>query len=251
MSSAFKFTSSETLKLIIGNKSLRFTRADAFNDINELSPFIVPLDWVEITELAKTNFAAAKQLGIVAFQRICSSLYISCFSRSYTAPESQLMWAHYGDYHRGVCIEVDFDFLRQLDPSSRYCPVAVTYVDSLLDERNRRNPTSVDLPLFIATYKGRVWAYEDEVRVVIETESFDKSRFTVSLDKRAIDVAFDPRAIRKVIFGIKCDPAEIHKVVCGFLDLGHTPQYAKLDIDPLTLATVEQPLQCRPSGASA
>jgi len=242
MSSAFKFTSSETLGLILDNKTLRFTRADAFNDIYELSPFIVPLDWVEITELAKTNFAAAKHLSIVAFQRICSSLYISCFSRSYTAPESQLMWAHYGNHHKGVCIEVDFDFLRRLDPSSRYCPVAVTYVDSLLEERNRRSPTSEDLPLFIATYKGKVWAYEDEVRVVIETESFDKSRFTVSSDKRAIDVAFDARAIRKVIFGLKCDPAEIHKIVCGFLDAGHTPQYVKLDIDPLTLAAVEKPI---------
>jgi hypothetical protein len=228
--------------LIAKNRTLRFTRADALNDAFELSPFIVPLNWLEITELAKTNLPAAKALSNEAFRRICASLYITCFSRSCSSPESQLMWAHYGDSHKGVAIEVDFEFLRKQDPGCGYFPVGVTYVNSLLEERNRRSPASEDLALFIATYKDRVWAYEDEVRVVIETESFDKARFKPVPGDRYVDVNFNPAGIRKVVFGLKSDPREIHEVMADFLPTGHSPEFVRLDLDPLTLKVLEKPI---------
>jgi hypothetical protein len=242
LSSAYKFTSCETLRLIVQNGTLRFTRADALNDIFEMSPFIIPLEWAELTEIAKTNFPLVREISRVAFDRICSSLYVTCFSKTYSAPEAQLMWAHYGNSHKGVCIEVNFDLLRQDDPERRFSPVAVTYVDSLLLERNQRTPASEDLPLFIATYKNQVWAYEDEVRVVMETESLDKTRYKAAADQLSVDVVFNPKAICKVIFGLKSTVAEIRQIVSAFKNIDHSPTFVRLDLDPLTLKVVEKSL---------
>jgi hypothetical protein len=242
LASAYKYTSCETLRLIVQNQTLRFTRADALNDIFEMSPFILPLDWVELTELAKSNFKLARNISNLAYDRICSSLFVTCFCKSYTTTESQLMWAHYGNSHKGVCIEVDFKLLGADETGRRYRPVAVTYVDSLLIERNLRAPSSEDLPLFITTYKNKVWAYEDEVRVVLETESLDKTQYVAVPEKLSIDVAFNPVAIRKVIFGLKSQPKEIHNVVSAFGSMSISPCFVRLDIDPLTLKIVEIPL---------
>ncbi len=241
-SSAYKFTSCATLSLICKHRTLRFTRADALNDAFELSPFIIPLDWEDLTKLAKTNFPAAKKISDLAFRQVCSSLYITCFSKTCSTPESQLMWAHYGDSHKGVAVEVDFEFLRRADPASGYFPVCVTYAESLLNERNRRTIDSEDLPLFIATYKHRVWSYEDEVRVVIETESFDKGHFKFVPGDRYADVNFNPLGIRKVVFGLKSDFDEISRIMTEFKKAGYSPTFVRLTLDPLTLNVFEAPL---------
>ncbi len=242
MTSAYKYLTCATLKLIAENQTLRFTRADALNDLYELSPFLLPLNWDELTELSKTNLPAARAVANQAFQKICSSLYLTCFSRSYSTPQAELMWVHYANNHTGVCIEVDFEMIRRNEPESRYCPVGINYVDSLLDERNRRSPNSEDLPLFIATTKSRIWEYEDEVRVVMEEESLDSALYTKSDDEKSIDVAFDPKSISKVIFGLRCNPKDIFEVTMQFRSLGLSPTLVRLDIEPLTLRVVEKPL---------
>lgn len=149
---AYKYCSAATLPLIVRGGRLQFSRADTFNDAFELSPFLIPLDWGEIAQLAETDMAAAKQLVNMAFIKVCSSLYISCFSKNYIGPASQLMWAHYAASHRGVCFCIDFSILNGDSGSKGYYPVEVQYSKSLVDERNGRTKDSPDLGLFIAAY---------------------------------------------------------------------------------------------------
>ena len=237
---AYKFCSTDVLALIVENRTIRFSRADTLNDAFELSPFLMPLDWVEIIQLSKTNMEAARALASHAFQKVCSSLYVTCFSRSYLSDEAQLMWAHYADSHRGVCFCVDFSE-REGDMSSEgYYPVKVRYAESLLEERNSRTPTSNDLGMLIGATKPSVWSYEDEVRVVIESDSFDQTRFTKLNDDTAIDVQFSPQNIKKVVFGLHTRKEDVAHIAKVFSDVDDVPVFTKLDIEPLTLKVVEK-----------
>lgn len=239
---AYKFCAAATLPLIVRNRKLRFSRADTFNDAFELSPFLMPLNWDEIVELKKTQPDAANALVATAFQRVCSSLYITCFSKNYLTPASQLMWAHYGANHAGVCICVDFSDLRSKGSSDGFYPVQVHYSESLLEERQRRSPVSPDLGMLIGATKSKVWAYEEEVRLVIEADSFDSTKFNKSADSKTIDVVFNPECISKVIFGLKSSTEDIKNVIESFCDVGHAPLFTRLDLDPLTLEVVEKDL---------
>jgi len=242
---AYKFCSASTLPLIVRNGRLRFSRADTFNDAFELSPFLIPLDWPEMVTLSETNMNVAKELANTAFQKVCSSLYITCFSKSYMAPSSQLMWAHYASNHQGVCFCVDFSILNRDDLSKGYYPVEVQYSPSLVQERNKRSQTSPDLGLLIGATKSDVWSYEEEVRVVIETDFFDSTKFTKVCDGRNIDVVFNPECITKVIFGLKSSSSDMKSVVESFCVVGHIPDFTRLDLDPLTLNVVEKDLGLR------
>lgn|GEM_PF-1589287 len=239
---AYKFCAAATLPLIVRNRRLRFSRADTFNDAFELSPFLMPLNWHEIVELKKTQPEAANALVATAFQRVCSTLYITCFSKNYLTPASQLMWAHYGANHTGVCICIDFSDLRSKGSSEGFYPVQVQYSDSLFEERQRRCPTSPDLGMLIGATKSKVWAYEEEVRLVIEADSFDSTKFTRSDDSKSIDVVFNPECISKVIFGLKSSTEDIKNVVESFCDVGYAPFFTRLDLDPLTLDVIEKDL---------
>lgn len=237
---AYKFCNASTLPLIVRGSRLRFSRADTFNDAFELSPYLIPLDWTEISKLGETNMDAAKALASHAFQRVCSSLYISCFSKNYMSPESQLMWAHYGNNHKGVCFCVDFSVLQNDANLKSYYPVEVQYANSLVAERNRRNQNSPDIGMLLGATKSSVWSYEEEVRVVVESDSFDSTKFEVADGGKSIDVVFNPQCITKVIFGMKSSTSDIEEIAKSFCDIGHIPEFTRLDLEPLSLEVVER-----------
>ncbi|MFA7404855.1 MAG: DUF2971 domain-containing protein [Pelobacteraceae bacterium] len=103
--------------------------------------------WSEILE------KQSRRLGIV------------CLSEK---PDDILMWAHYGDSHRGFCLEFDSDVLKK----SYYCsrvryrkeyPTFTEFVRSDLEEMART---------FVLT-KSNHWKYEKEVRLLRNAETED------------------------------------------------------------------------------
>ena len=96
--------------------------------------------------------------------------------------------------------------------------------------------------MLIGATKSKVWAYEEEVRLVIEADSFNSEKFNRSADSKSIDVVFNPECISKVVFGLKSSTEHIDSVVESFCDVGHAPLFTRLDLDPLTLAVVERDL---------
>ena len=97
-------------------------------------------------------------------------LRASCFS---TKNDSILMWSHYADNHRGLCIGYDFN---KLDSSEllRSLIFPVSYIDnpanlSFLtdDENNEMCSSLVDATMVISSLcKSKLWAYENEWRVL-------------------------------------------------------------------------------------
>jgi hypothetical protein len=71
-------------------------------------------------------------------------------------PASNLMWSHYADAHRGICIEFDFALLRVI------CPLPVTYSDERPSFNMIKDITALTECAFLR--KSAEWSYEQEWR---------------------------------------------------------------------------------------
>ena len=83
---------------------------------------------------------------------------VLCFTTGWTDP---LMWSHYGDRHRGICLgfQVDESILKKVN----YSPKRLTLVSR--GSENHSTPPELVKDLLLTTKFAR-WKYEAEVRVV-------------------------------------------------------------------------------------
>ncbi|WP_421345656.1 DUF2971 domain-containing protein [Aeromonas veronii] len=88
-----------------------------------------------------------------------------------------LMWSHYADEHRGICIGYQKDFLTKLPKKitdehniANYKPIKVNYNNKrplyFKDEQNKSNEIKVNT-LRQLTSKGDDWIYEKEHRCIV------------------------------------------------------------------------------------
>ena len=108
------------------------------------------------------------ELGVIWGQILANQsrkLGIVCLSEQ---PDDILMWAHYGNSHRGFCLEFDAEVLRKYCYCSR-----VRYLKHYptFSEFVRADPEEC-ARTFVLT-KSNHWEYEKEVRLVINTETED------------------------------------------------------------------------------
>lgn len=97
-----------------------------------------------------------------SFARFMDESAVCCFSKK---PDSLLMWAHYGDCHRGV----NLIFSEIFDPSKKIAPF-VAYDVIYSDERPVVDVTkfggNIDAMKASVLTKGSDWAYEEEKRML-------------------------------------------------------------------------------------
>lgn len=123
-------------------------------------------------------------------ERMCNS-YISCLS---TSSRNPLLWAHYGDNHRGFCIRYHFEKLVASLPLRFHDEVNYTDVPmNFLDIVSNNIKEQVDRLL---VQKSKHWNYEEEYRLVLE------KRRTKLLEKHSTQ-SFNPEAVDMVLFGLK------------------------------------------------
>lgn len=228
LAKAFRFISFEGLFSTIEFETLRFSRADTFNDPLDNSPFLMNIEWDKISKLPPNVYHYLYQR---AFHQALGSLYICCFSKTYTSKKSYLMWSHYGQSHSQVCFEIDFS-------KHRYCggPSRVNYVENLAEERAKYRINSDGLGLFLVTTKSNLWEYEQEVRLVIESSlNAQTAKFKKTNQEKNLDVPFDIKMISKVIFGLKASKENVYKTIKLFKEKDHDPTFEKMIIDPTTL----------------
>ena len=125
------------------------------------------------------------------------------------------MWSHYGDNHRGICLE--FDTSVRLFGSARkvqYCRDYPALTVHVLD------PESVFKTILT---KSDVWSYEDEFRIVgVE----NAGGLPIQLDGEYLPLE---NALTGIILGCEADQARVLKFFKG-----HSPDL------PLSLAVREQ-----------
>ena len=96
--------------------------------------------------------------------------YVCCFSRGNTAT---LMWAHYADSNKGICIEYEFgklpsdNLLRQSLFPIVYTDFPIDVSDLLEDKENAVYQYPLDAALLCsALNKASIWKYEKEWRLI-------------------------------------------------------------------------------------
>lgn len=98
------------------------------------------------------------------FESMRSNMGIACLSEF---DNSLLMWAHYADNHRGICVEYD---LMEINKQLNFTPVPIIYSNDRVCF-NDLNPETAEndmLALFLRsiTSKSEDWSYEHEWRII-------------------------------------------------------------------------------------
>lgn len=228
---AYRFLGFEGLHKTIETGKLRFTNPLQFNDPIDNSPYLVSFNWKEWIDLGLENYAIKRYTN-----KIFSTIYIASFSKEYKSEKSYLMWAHYANSHKGVCFEIDFSKIKFLGN-----PEIVHYPKNLAKERDKnkdeKNTDDIEKTgVFLATYKDKIWSYEKEVRLIVDTVLTDNQKgFKKSYDEKYLYVDFNLNYISKIIFGINSEKEDEIITINMFKEKGVFPEYRKMKINPITL----------------
>ena len=159
----------------IRRRRLKLSKIDDMND---------PYEWKCVC-----SDDGPSQLALEKTEREAVEIHgVSCFSRSWN---NILMWSHYGERHKGICLGFDVP-----DELTR----EVTYVGNLLIVGNLSDSSTEERKKIIdrlcgAKYIG--WCYEEEVRV-------HASRVEVDVETGKFFVKFSENLkLREVIAGAR------------------------------------------------
>lgn len=84
-----------------------------------------------------------------------------------------LMWSHYANFHKGICIKYDTNELKDYLYN-------VNYAKNILDLTNMIRLDSPDINIFeklMMITKSKIWQYEDEWRIVIDQKLIKNNKY--------------------------------------------------------------------------
>lgn len=219
----------ENTKKILVNHQLYFSAPDQFNDLCDCVPYI-PKEVIQSSPCAllkRENNQFVVKEGIVkvnmkAFiQQFCQSFRVCCLSRTY---KSILMWSHYANCHKGICLVFD----KEKDPSLFRTAANVLYSPQHhgLDYHNLHYANAL-------TVKYEDWMYEEEVRLMRTADDFKKGSEQLE--------SFNPKSLVKIIFGAKCSEEVIQeaKELCQQYGLEHV-KFSQMYMCPTREFKMEQ-----------
>lgn len=116
--------------------------------------------WKEIQSKMRKETKALR----TTFETLRSTMGVSCLSES---DDSLLMWAHYANNHRGMCVEYD---LMKINTQLGFTPIPIIYSNNRVcfNTLNLATAGNDTLALFIQsiTSKSEEWGYEREWRII-------------------------------------------------------------------------------------
>jgi hypothetical protein len=238
------------------NGVVRFTRPSNFNDPWDCKPvFSVPENREERAALVEWMAAASMKHGTAldplgrerrvqelimdpnALRRMMDDfapemhVQMDARFRVYcltTKPACPLMWAHYADHHRGICLEIN---VRQRDLCAAIqVQYRETYPPFHLDDNQ-------DLSPFYT--KSSDWQYEEEYRLIAEEERGAFDHRTLKTEDQFYKLP--PGSLMSIIIGARASP-ETCKTIRSIVDrsdskllirqAGRAPDRYELLIDP-------------------
>jgi hypothetical protein len=147
-------TSLGYLRNLIEKGELKFTKPSDFNDPFDCCP-------TQVSEIPAGAFPhAVGDMMNKSIQSASSLMHgIACFTPH---PNKMLMWSHYGDQHRSVCVGFDTEILLEKPPlNSEGNPLYEDIVEVVYTE-NRPDGDSTDQYF----HKSTEWHYEEERRII-------------------------------------------------------------------------------------
>lgn len=164
----------------ISNISLRRLKISRFHDLND--PFELMAG-----DLTDTSLRAATERFKDEFDRTRGIL---CFSRNWKNP---VLWSHYADKHRGICLGFDLD---------DFYAYEVKYRDNRIDPDATNNVKYAGISSYVLDSlrtKYSHWQYEEEVRALFD---FDECTMENGLYFFGFS---DVLVLKEVIIGARCD----------------------------------------------
>jgi len=165
----------------------QFVKDQLMRGILTLDPYSKSLSPNElINHLSKTVYTFNNPEVREIFSASKKKLWISCFSEVYN---EILMWSHYGDQHKGICIGFNyFGLLETFD----FIPSNVKYVTDFKKIDYCSEP--VKALEYLINVKSERWKYEKEIRLRTNKKK------APSLNENGI-ISIHPPAISKIIIG--------------------------------------------------
>jgi hypothetical protein len=158
----------------------------------------------KITQQLRHSFNAKGELNQIAMrniERLTEAIQqrrndVGILSLSRT-PQSVLMWSHYADQHKGICLE----FAVPVSPSLHEVSYSKMAPRFTLHDIHVKRDAEIIFPFF--TTKHKDWRYEKEYRVILDRG----------------DILHDiPGPITAIVFGLRTSPVDeslVRKVATG------------------------------------
>lgn len=130
------------------------TRADWYNLLSDLQMLPGAMDYCIYKVMIDPDFA--QSLVELSIEETKTKTGVLCLTAK---NDNILMWSHYSDCHRGVCVK--FDTLK--DCPSFYRPIRVKYNDKYPSFNYIKERNALGESMF---HKSKEWEYENEYRVL-------------------------------------------------------------------------------------
>ncbi len=138
--------------------------------------------------------------------------------------ENSLMWSHYANDHKGICLTYDFPRSFLIDESNEITGVsAVTYGENTLSDWLIQNAPdqnlsikdfSIELIKQLLTIKSVCWSYEKEVRIIRQHEG------TFKIPKEFL---------KQVCFGLNTPTSDVDLIQKLLNGAGYSVAYCKIE----------------------
>ena len=206
----YKYATIKTTLLILNSSKIKFSKPSKFNDPfdcnitvdtnnseKEINDYIDSLKktqnltqkYVEALRIQCHNPVELQRIADKSIKEVKKAFGVTCFSKN---KDNLIMWAHYSDKHKGVCLK--FDILG--DPDFFMIPFLVNYTKDYPLINFIREFKSL-AKLFLET-KSIDWAYENEVRI---------------LKKGADYYPFNKKSLVEIIFGARSQQDDREKII--------------------------------------
>lgn len=260
----YKYASLEAGRAMLAKRTLGFSQAKYFND-----PFDMP-DYPEASEQTLAHEVFERLHLLIKNDVWAENTGILSLTRTPTNP---LMWAHYGDKHRGMVIGIDMERAGLADEATNLVPAqfgSIIYVSNRALHPFLSKPKSglevggthafpvehYEKLQRLFLHKPIDWAYEEEVRVlkcvqhVSEANPANPSgQFSVvDVDGRPLYLfAVPSEAITEVYFGLRSDDeltdeiyAEARKMNSSIAAYQCALDNTRFTVEPRTYLTIPE-----------
>ena len=175
-----------------------------------IQPYLLPFHPLLYKTLKKSKAELKKEFKQMiknVFKNIKNSILASCFGSSY---DSILMWSHYGDKHRGACIEFEIEnndfrkvtYDKDMKPFELTKALQIIFGHEFAGEEADYNDEKYYFLCDPLLTKAIGWEYEGEVRCLYSANKPNpKIRDGETKEKKKIKLLFDTLKAKKVYLG--------------------------------------------------
>ena len=175
-------------------------KGDLMDSLEELG--LVSQLFGHVNSIKYDDFESVAVMNFDIHEAVCEQFKNIGVCSFLQSPFNIVTWSHYGDQHKGMCLEFEVDdsieaCMQRAFTGYRICPVSYNNLMPELTWSEFLKAPELALALCLAT-KYKDWAYEDEVRLICYEEEGD----------RAVNLAEIGFSLRKVYLGSGVEESE-------------------------------------------